>query len=345
MTKEIKTYKRTRKGYSLVFLCLLILLLVSVLINLVSGSVDFKLNDLYEILVKGRELSKLEYNILYKIRIPRIVTAALYGMALSVSGFLLQTFFRNPIVGPSVLGITAGAKLFVGIIILTNFSLSLNINSLGLLFVFSMLGSLISMFLVLIFAKKSKSLSTLVVIGIMIGYIASAITNFMITFSNEYKIAGLTMWGLGSFSGVNWDMIRVSVLIIIPAIILTFINSKSLEAFLLGESYAMSMGLDIKKFRVKLIILSSLLTACVTAFAGPISFVGIAVPHITRILFKSSNPKILIPGICLTGATFCLFCDYLSRTMFSPLELNISVITSLIGSPIVIYLMLRRNKW
>ncbi|MDO5036735.1 MAG: iron ABC transporter permease [Tissierellia bacterium] len=344
MTKTSHIKRNPKKGYTLAFLFLLSLLGGLVLLNLVSGSVDLGLGDLYEVLFQGRALSRLEYNVLYKIRLPRIISAILFGMALSVSGFLLQTFFRNPIVGPSVLGITSGARLFVGLIILGNFGLGLQVQSLGLFFVFSMVGSLLAMVLVLIFAKRSKSLSTLVVIGIMIGYIATAITNFMMTFSDEHKIAGLTMWGLGSFSGVNWDMIRVSLIIIIPSIIMTFLSAKSLQAFLLGESYAMTMGLDIKKFRFRLIILSSCLTACVTAFAGPISFVGIAVPHISRILFKSANPKILVPAICLTGANFCLLSDYLARTLFAPIELNISVITSLIGAPIVIYLMTRRTR-
>lgn len=344
MEVSINARDQRRKRYIFAFLLITLMLIFSVIINLVSGSVEFKLKDLFEIVFKNRELSKLEYNILYKIRIPRILAAILYGAALSISGFLLQTFFRNPIVGPSVLGISAGAKLFVGFVILTNFTLNIGSNSLFLLFFASMLGSLISMVIVLIFARKTKNLSTLVVIGIMIGYIASAITNFLITFASDYKIIGLTMWGLGSFSGINWEMLRISAIIIIPTIILSFIISKPLQAFLLGENYAMSLGVDVKKFRIVLIILSSCLTACVTAFAGPISFVGIAVPHVTRLSFKTANPKILIPAIALTGATFCLISDYFARTLFAPLELNISVITSLIGAPIVIYLMSGRKK-
>lgn len=344
MEVSINARDQRRKRYIFAFLLITVMLIFSVIINLVSGSVEFKLKDLFEIVFKNRELSKLEYNILYKIRIPRILAAILYGAALSISGFLLQTFFRNPIVGPSVLGISAGAKLFVGFVILTNFTLNIGSNSLFLLFFASMLGSLISMVIVLIFARKTKNLSTLVVIGIMIGYIASAITNFLITFASDYKIIGLTMWGLGSFSGVNWGMLKISAIIIIPTIILSFIISKPLQAFLLGENYAMSLGVDVKKFRIVLIILSSCLTACVTAFAGPISFVGIAVPHITRLSFKTANPKVLIPAIALTGAIFCLISDYFARTLFAPLELNISVITSLIGAPIVIYLMSGRKK-
>ncbi len=333
-----------RRRFIFAFLIIAILLFFSIIINLVSGSVDFTLKDLVEVLFKNRELSKLEYNILYKIRIPRILAAMLYGAALSISGFLLQTFFRNPIVGPSVLGISSGAKLFVGLIVLTNLTNNIKTNSLFLLFTASMIGSLLSMFIVLLFARKTENLSMLVVIGIMIGYIASAITNFLITFAAEHKIVGMAMWGLGSFSGVNWNMLRVSAIIIIPSIICSYFISKPLQAFLLGENYAMSLGINIKKFRVVLIILSSILTACVTAFAGPISFVGIAVPHLARLSFKTANPKVLVPAIAITGSTFCLISDYFARTLFSPIELNISVITSLIGAPIVIYLMSRRKK-
>ena len=166
----------------------------------------------------------------------------------------------------------------------------------------------------------------------------------MITFAEQEKIASLTIWSMGSFSGVTWNMLRLSTVVIMPTMILIFCLSKPLEGYLLGENYAKSIGINIKVFRIILIFLSSILSACVTAFAGPISFVGIAVPHLIRLIMKTSQPKFLIPGIFLLGSSFCLLSDYLARTMFSPIELNISTVTSFIGAPIVIWLMVNRRK-
>ena len=332
------------RRFYIILILLIIFMVIAIGINLVSGSVNFTFRDLKDILLKNRELSTLEYNILYKIRIPRIISAILFGGALAISGFLLQTFFRNPIVGPYVLGISSGARLFVGIFILTNLNLKIfNAGALNI-FIAAFIGSLLSMVLVLLFAKNVEDISSLIVIGIMLGYIASAGTNLMITFAEKEKIASLTIWSMGSFSGITWDMIKISTAIIIPTIILIFTLSKPLEGYLLGENYAKSMGINIKAFRIILIFLSSMLSACVTAFAGPISFVGVAVPHLTRLTMNTSQPKFLIPGIVLLGSSFCLISDYLARTMFSPIELSISTVTSFIGAPIVIALMLNRRK-
>lgn len=272
------------------------------------------------------------------------MSAILFGGALAISGFLLQTFFKNPIAGPYVLGISSGAKLFVGLFILTNFSLkAVNVGEVSI-FIASLAGSLLAMVFVLLVARNVEDISALIVVGIMFGYITSAGTNLMITFAEQEKIASLTIWSMGSFSGVTWNMVKLSTVIIMPTMIFIFCLSKPLEGYLLGESYAKSIGVNIKLFRIILIFLSSVLSACVTAFAGPISFVGIAVPHLIRLIMKTSQPKFLIPGIFLLGSSFCLLSDYLARTMFSPIELNISTVTSFIGAPIVIWLMVNRRK-
>lgn len=336
MNKKVRFY--------IILMALIVFLIFSIAINIVSGSVDFTVRDLIDITLKTRELSTLEYNILYKIRIPRIISAILYGGALAISGFLLQTFFKNPIAGPYVLGISSGAKLFVGLFILTNFSLkAVNVGEVSI-FIASLAGSLLAMIFVLLVARNVEDISALIVVGIMFGYITSAGTNLMITFAEQEKIASLTIWSMGSFSGVTWNMLRLSTVVIMPTMILIFCLSKPLEGYLLGESYAKSIGINIKVFRIILIFLSSILSACVTAFAGPISFVGIAVPHLIRLIMKTSQPKFLIPGIFLLGSSFCLLSDYLARTMFSPIELNISTVTSFIGAPIVIWLMVNRRK-
>lgn len=334
----------SNKRTKVMFILLIALLLVSIIINITKGSVDISFKSLVNSILQKQELTNIEYNILYKIRLPRIFAAIIFGGALSISGFLLQTFFKNPIVGPFVLGISSGAKLFVGFFILTSTTVPFLTNTAFGLVIVSFIGSLISMALVMHFAKNAKNVSTLIVIGIMIGYIASAGTNLLTTFATENEIASLHGWSLGTFSGVTWEMIRVSSIIIFPSIILVYFLSKPLEGYLLGETYAKSMGIDIKLFRIALIGLSSILSATVTAFAGLVSFVGIAVPHLTRLVMKTSNPRILTPAIFLLGSSFTLLCDFFARTLFSPIELSISTVTSIIGAPIVIYLMSSRRE-
>lgn len=340
--KNLKRKDETR--YILGFSLLLLLFLLSLYLNLTIGSVSLSFQKLVGYFLGSDSLNTMESNILFKIRLPRALGAILFGAALSISGYLLQVFFRNPIAGPYVLGISSGAKLLVGVLILTNTSIGLSVHSLWALFFASTIGSLLVMLVVLLISSRVKSISALLVVGIMIGYIASAFTNLLIAFANENKIAGITTWSLGSFSGMNMDMIKVSTLVIIPCIILVFLISRALGIYQFGENYAKSMGVNIKVFRVILIGLSSVLCAVVTAFAGPISFVGIAVPHLTRLLFKKNNPRVLVLGLIFTGSIFCLLCDLIARTLFSPIELNLSTVTSFIGAPAVIYLMMRRKK-
>ena len=178
----------------------------------------------------------------------------------------------------------------------------------------------------------------------MIGYICSAVTDFMITFANESDIANLTHWSMGSFSGKNWDNLRVASILVLLSFLVTFFLSKPISAYQLGEGYAQSMGINIRTFRVILIGLSSILSACVTAFAGPVSFVGIAVPHVTKLLFGTSKPIVIIPGSFLCGAVFCMFCDLIARTMFAPVELAIGTVTAIFGAPVVIWLMVSRKR-
>lgn len=335
---------KSRGRYIIIFLILISLLIFSILINLTTGSIDLNIKNIIDIILKHKEPSKLEYNILFKIRIPRIISAIILGGALSVSGFLIQTFFRNPIAGPYVLGISSGARLFVGFFILTSASVSGKYVGPFTVFLAAFAGSLVSMMLVLFISRKVDDISVLIVIGIMIGYIANAGTNLMVTFASENKITDFTMWSMGSFSGITWSMIKISIIIIVPTIIIVFFMSKPLSGYLLGENYARSMGIDIKKFRILLILTSSILSSCVTAFAGPVSFVGIAVPHINRMIMKTSKPKILIPSIFLLGSSFCLLCDLAARTLFIPVELPINTVTSFIGAPLVIWLMVNKRS-
>jgi iron complex transport system permease protein len=203
---------------------------------------------------------------------------------------------------------------------------------------------MISMGFVLLVSKKVKKMSMLVICGVMIGYICSAITDFLLTFAEDSNIVNLHNWSLGSFSGTSWDNISVMSIVVFVTFLLTFLMSKPISAYQMGEVYAQNMGVNIKIFRMILILLSSILSACVTAFAGPISFVGIAVPHIVKTMMKTAKPILIIPACYLGGAVFCLFCDLIARTIFSPTELSISSVTAIFGAPIVIYMMVKRQS-
>ncbi len=351
------------RRFSVVMAALFLLLLWGLVLNVNIGSVHIPLSEIFSMIwntlrcsianffTRGGYAEELEHalnattqsQIIFSIRIPRMLLAAILGGALSVSGFLLQTFFRNPIAGPFVLGIYSGAKMVVGIVLIFLTPYFGAIHS-GVTIIAAFLGSLLITGIVLAFSQKVHNMSMLLVIGIMVGYICSAVTDFCITFANDHDILNLTSWSMGTFSGASWDNIGIASLLCLPTLAGAWLLSKPMAAYALGESYAQSMGINVKPFRLMLILLSSLLSACVTALAGPISFVGIAVPHITRTLLKTSKPLFVIPATFLCGSVFCIFCDLLARTIFAPTELAIGTVTSIFGAPVVIYMMIKRRR-
>ncbi len=328
-----------RKRYLLSYCVLIVLLVVLLVWNLNSGSVALTPAQVFETLL-GRGTDGV---IVWDIRMPRILAAAILGGALSVSGFLLQTFFANPIAGPFVLGISSGAKLTVALTMIAFLSRGMLFSS-GAMIAAAFVGSLASMGFVLALSHRVKRMSLLVISGVMIGYICSAITDFIVTFADDANIVNLHNWSLGSFSGMTWDNVQVMAAVVLPTLLLTFLLSKPIGAYQMGEVYAQSMGVNIRLFRAVLILLSSVLSACVTAFAGPISFVGIAVPHLVKSLLRTAKPILVIPACFLGGSVFCLFCDLIARTCFAPTELSISSVTAIIGAPVVIYIMIRRQS-
>ena len=342
MKKDNPTGLSQSGRFAAVMLLLALLLAVGLVMNVNIGSVKIPAGQILSMLLEG-ETSATESKILFSIRIPRMLLAAVLGGALSVSGFLLQTFFRNPIAGPFVLGISSGAKLVVGITMIF-FAQYLAGASAAILILAAFIGSLIITVIVLLFSQRVRNMSMLLVIGIMVGYICSAVTDFCVTFANEQDIVNLTNWSMGTFSGASWDNVCTAAFLCIPGILAAWLLSKPMGAYALGEGYAQSMGISIKPFRLALILLSSLLSACVTALAGPVSFVGIAVPHITRTILKTSRPALVIPATFLCGAVFCIFCDLIARTAFAPTELAIGTVTSAFGAPVVIYMMVKRRK-
>lgn len=332
--------KFNRNRYICLFSGMIIVLILSLILGLGVGSADITVKEIIKSLSAPGDVHF--GRIVMTIRLPRIIAAIVLGGALSVSGYLLQIFFGNPIAGPYVLGISSGAKLFVALTMVCLVEMGININSFVLVSA-AFIGSLIAMGIVMILAGKVRNMSLLVVCGVMIGYICSAITEFVITFANDSNIVNLHNWSLGSFSGISWEHVWVSLGIIGVALVLSFALSKPIGAYQMGEAYARNMGVNIKKLRIVLIFLSSVLSATVTAFAGPISFVGIAVPHIMRGIMKTAKPIIMIPACFLGGAIITLLCDCIARSAFAPTEISISAVTAVFLAPVVIYLLINRR--
>lgn len=308
--------------------------------NLFTGSADISVSDAVTA-VFGEENTASD--ILWKIRMPRALAALLLGGALSLSGYLLQTFFHNPIAGPFVLGVSSGAKLIVAISMIFSAGF-FGLLSSAFMIISAFVGSMISLGFVLLVSRKVRQMSMLVVCGVMIGYICSAVTDFLVTFADDSDIVNLHDWSMGTFSGTSMDNVKVIFIFVLIGLVGTILISKPIGAYMLGESYAHNMGVNIKLLRALLIILSGLLSASVTAFAGPVSFVGIAVPHIIRVLFKTSKPLVMIPACFLGGSIFCMLCDMIARTVFAPTELSISTVTAIFGAPVVIVIMLGRKR-
>ena len=351
MGTHIQQKEKGSNGRSRVFFwCLLLLLFLFVLMlaNLCIGSVDIPFARVMCILTGNPWLGSGWDNdfvstVIWKIRFPRAVAAVFLGGALALSGYLLQTFFHNPIAGPFVLGISSGAKLCVALTMILTARYMLVLPSAVLIFA-AFLGAMISMGFVLLLSMRVERMSLLIVAGITIGYICSAITDFVVTFAEDAQIVNLHNWTRGSFSGMNAENDVVIMLLTVLCFLGILFLAKPISAYQLGEEYASSLGVNVRGLRVCLILLSSLLAAVVTAYAGPVSFVGIAVPQLVKQLVRTARPLILIPMCFLGGAIFCLGCDLIARCVFAPTELSISTVTAVFGAPVVIAVMLRRQK-
>ena len=311
-------------------------------LNLFWGSVALTPRAVAAALL-GRGQDALAGSIVWQLRLPRAVMAALLGAALSAAGYLLQTFFANPIAGPFVMGISSGAKLAVALTMVVFLNRGLLTSSLTLILA-AFAGALAAMAFVLAVARRVQRMSILVICGVMIGYICSAVTDIVVAFAQDSNIVNLHNWSMGSFSGVTWGNVEAAAAIVLPCLGAAFLLSKPMAAYQMGEAYARSVGVPVRAFSAALVLLSSLLAACVTAFAGPISFVGIAVPHLVRQALGSARPLYVLPGCALGGATFCLLCDLIARSLFAPTELSISSVTAVFGAPIVIWLLVRRHS-
>lgn len=324
------------------FIILIVFVLMLLALNVCIGTVNISVSEVIDVLLK-RDAHAIYTDIIMQIRLPRTLASFILGAALALSGYLLQTFFNNPIAGPFILGISSGAKMVVALFMVYALEIGLKMTSITMILA-AFAGAMLSILFVLIISRAVDNMGMLIVAGVMIGYICSAVTDFLATFADDSNIVNLHNWSLGSFSGITWENVYVMAVVVFICFCCVFLMSKSIAAYLLGEAYASNMGVNIRRFRIYLVVLSGILSACVTAFAGPISFVGIAVPHLVKRLFKSTKPIIMIPACFLGGGIFCLFCDLLSRIIFAPTELSVSTITAILGAPVVIYIMVRRKK-
>ena len=331
---------RREARYVFAFGLLALLLLALMAASLAVGSVSVALAELRQALRGGGSETARR---IVDLRLRRMLAASLLGGAPAVSGFLLQTFFANPIAGPYVLGVSSGAKLTVALTMVFLLSRGVTLGSAGL-YGAAFVGSMLAMGIILLVSSRVKQISLLVVCGVMVGYICSAVTDLVVAFADDSNIVNLRAWSLGSFSGISWADLRVIVLVVGVGIVWSFLLSKPMSAYQLGEAYARNMGVRITSFRIRLILLSSVLSACVTAYAGPISFVGVAVPHLMRSLLKTAKPILMVPSCFLGGAVFCLGCDLIARTMFAPTELAIGSVTAVFGAPVVIWMLISRKR-
>lgn len=316
--------------------------IIFIFCNIIYGSVSVPFDDFLHFFT-GKAGNETYVRIVSEIRFPRAISALWLGGAVALSGYLLQTFFHNPIAGPFVLGISSGSKLAVAVVMVFLSGKSARVSSAALIAA-AFAGALISMGFVLLMSRRVDNMSMLVISGVMIGYICSAATDFIVTFADDADIVNLHNWSRGSFSGMSWDNVRIMSELIFAAFAAVFLLAKPISAYQLGESYAAGVGVNIRLLRVLLILLSSALSSCVVAYAGPISFVGIAVPHLVKALLGTNKPIWMIPSCFLGGSVFCLACDLLARTMFAPTELSISTVTAVFGAPVVLWIMARRRR-
>lgn len=336
------------KRYTKQFILLSVLLIILFFVNVSLGSVSIPFTDIFYTLIGDISTKESWQTIIFNFRLPKAITAILVGSGLSICGLLMQTFFRNPLAGPFVLGISSGASLGVAILILGSsffggFLLSSTWSSWSLPLAAS-LGAFLVLFAVIIAANKVRNTMSILIIGLMFGSLTAAVISVLAYFSEADQIQQYLFWSFGSLGNLSWNEIMIFSMIYGIGIIGTISVIKPLNSFLLGENYAKSLGVNIKKSRNIILLITSLLTGVITAFSGPIAFVGLAVPHIARMIFTTSNHKILIPAVAILGGIILLICDCIAQLPTSEFTLPINAITSLFGAPVVIWLLIRKKK-
>lgn len=338
------------KKHVLIFLSISISIAVFFFLNLIWGSVDIPLKAVCKILVGMDGEPEIWQNIVWKSRFPQTITALAAGAGLSISGLLMQTVFRNPLAGPSELGISSGASLGVALIVLISGSIAgTALSSLGFVgevavSVAAIAGAMAVMLIIIVISQRVKGNVVLLIMGVMIGYIANAIIGVLKYFSNDEDVRAYVIWGLGSFAKVSGNQVYTFVVLMTLLIPLSFVLIKTLNLMLLGEAYARSLGLNIRRSRLRVITFSCIITAIVTAYCGPIIFLGLAVPHLCRSIFSTSDHRILMPAVTIMGASLALLCNLIARMPGLEGALPINSVTALIGAPIVISVLFGKRK-
>ncbi|MBE0393146.1 iron ABC transporter permease [Flavobacterium sp. PL002] len=336
------------KRNSILFISLALAVVALFVVNISLGSVSIPLKEVFKSLT-GTIASKESWQyIIVNYRLPKAITAVLVGMGLATSGLLMQTLFRNPLAGPYVLGLSSGASLGVAMIILGASFLPASIASFLLssygIVLASSLGSFLVLLSVLMVSFRLKDTMAILIVGLMFGSLTSAIVNTLTYFSTAEELQKFTFWSLGSLGNLSWTSILILAIAVLTGLALSLLSIKSLDALLLGENYAKSMGLNYKKSRLIIILATSILAGSITAFAGPIAFIGLAVPHIAKLVFQTSNHTVLFWSTLLLGAIIMLICDSISQVPGHDFNLPINAVTSIFGAPIVIWLLVRKKK-
>lgn len=329
-----------------IFVCILLLMLLNILL----GSVYISPQQIWDIIIHGDTSQEIAYNIIIKSRLPQAITALVAGAGLAVSGLMMQTVFHNPLAGPSVLGISSGASLGVAFVVLLSGSIGGNaLSTMGLigevaLSISAVIGALSIMALILFVSQTVRGHVTLLIIGVMIGYVANAIIGVLKFFSVEEDIRAYVIWGLGSFARVSGDQVQVFIYLMLILLPISMLLTKTLNLMLLGEGYARNLGLNIRRARHLVIATSGVLVAIVTAYCGPIIFLGLAVPHLCRSLFHTSDHRLLMPGVMLMGATLALLCNLIARMPGLEGALPVNSVTALIGAPVVASVLFHKRS-
>lgn len=337
-----------QKTYAFVFALLITVTLLFLFLNISLGSVNIPFSEVFTIVFRGDGLKQSWEYIVINYRLPKAVTALIVGSGLGVSGLLMQTLFRNPLAGPYVLGLSSGASLGVAVVVLgasffgTTFATML--VSQWSLVIAASVGSFLVLLAVVVVSSRVKDTMAILIIGLMFASVSAAIVSVLSYFSSAEQLQRYIFWSFGSLGNLSWNELVILMLLYAIGVLATVLSIKPLNALLLGDNYASSLGVNLKKSRLIIIVATSCFAGGITAFAGPIAFIGLAVPHLTKLLFSTSNHKILLPAVALTGAILMLFCDSVSQLPMSEYTLPINAVTSLIGAPVVIWLLVRKKK-
>lgn len=334
-----------------IYILLFVFILIGFIIDLMTGSVAIPVQEIIRILWSGESENQAWFYIIDKIRLPKALTAILVGCGLSVGGLQMQTLFRNPLAGPSELGITAGASLGVAAMMLSGGGAAgvaaihqLGVSGTWIVSAMASLGAALVFMIVILIAGRLKDHVVMLIVGVMISTLTMSLISIWQYFSQPEQLQAYIFWTFGSLGGVRDAQLLVLAIIVTAGILLAFVSSKALNTLLLGEDYAQSMGLTIGRARLMILLSTSLLTGSITAFCGPVGFVGIAVPHIARSLVNTSDHRVLIPATCLIGALVMLVCDILTQLPGFQAVLPINVVTALFGAPVVIWIIISRNN-